>query len=221
MDVCYVPFVVAAIKSLPPTSVSEVDRKRAREKDRERSGSSLPRLPNRHHPALLLAIPAHGAGALGLALGRDDAQGSLDVGDRPRAQQRHLLLQEQRDARADEQRVALEDVDVPEAGGLVQREVAGEEAREEGLEEEVGVVVGHVDEVLVEGGGFLGEVVQDEVVGGVLGAGVRGVEAEGEWAVEDIGEGNECVGWCREVEEQEGGDRLGRVSFDSMPVKTG
>jgi hypothetical protein len=62
--------------------------------------------------------------------------------------------------------------------------------------------------VLVQGGGFLREGVQDEVVSRVLCAGVQGVEAERERAVEDVGEGDEGVCWCGEVEEQEGGDGL-------------
>jgi hypothetical protein len=97
--------------------------------------------------------------------------------------------------------------------------VAGEEACEDGLEVVVRVVVGKIGKVCVEGGGLLGEGVQDQVVGGALGAGVGGVEAQGEGAVEDVGEGDEGVGWGGEVDEQEGCDGLGGVSFFSLLSK--
>lgn len=61
----------------------------------------------------------------------------------------------------------------------------------------------------MEGGGFVLEGLDDEVVGGGLGAGVAGVEAEGDGAVEDVGEGDEGVCCVGEVEEEEGGDGLG------------
>lgn len=87
--------------------------------------------------------------------------------------------------------------------------MAGEEAREDGLEVVVRAVVGKTAEVFVEAGGLFGERVQDEVVRGALGAGVGGVEAEGERAVEDVGERDEGVGGGGEVDEQESCDGLG------------
>ncbi len=61
----------------------------------------------------------------------------------------------------------------------------------------------------VEVRGFLGERVQEEVVGRVFGGGVGDVEGEGERAVEEVGEGNEGGCGRGEVEEEEGGDGLG------------
>src|SRR5689334_12860362 len=54
---------------------------------------------------------------------------------------------------------------------------------------------------------------QEEVVCRVLCAGVGRVEAERQGAVEHVGQRDEGICWCREVEEQEGCDGLDGVSF--------
>ena len=134
--------------------------------------SSLARLPQRLHPAIILAIPAHDPRTLWRHQRRRRPvqhrrpQHRLYVGHRPCPEQGHLALQQQRHARAHQQRVALEHVDVPHARGLVEGEVLREEACEDRLEVGIRVAVGgEFGQVLVQGGRFLGERVQDEVVG--------------------------------------------------------
>ena len=79
-------------------------------------GSRLTGLSDGAHPAVLFALDTKHAGLLDAVHG-----GNNDAGDLPHAldtQKRHLVLHEQRNASADEDGIAFEDVDIPEASSF-------------------------------------------------------------------------------------------------------
>jgi hypothetical protein len=157
------------------------------------------------HPAIFVAAAANHFGTTGGQDGIDLLQG---LG----AEERHLLLKEQCDGGTDKNRVAFKDVDIPEAGRLVEGKVAGEKAGEHVAKVRVGVVVLHLGQVVVKGGRLTGQRLEDKVVGRGLCASIGDVEAQRQRAVENVGERNERIDCVGKVEQKERRNGLMRGS---------
>lgn len=144
-------------------------------------------------------------GAVGRGLGHDGP----DFGRRLAAEQVHLALQQNGHGGADEQRVALKDVHVPEARSLVNGQQAGKDARENVSQVQLrGQVRDAASQVVVQRGRLVAEGAEDEVESRCLGGCVGCLKGQRQRSVEDVGEGDKGRLGVGQVEQQKCGNGL-------------
>ena len=81
--------------------------------------------PNSFHPAVFLAVPSHDSLSFSSISG--GSENGLDLVHRACAEECHFVLKEECNAGSDQNGIALEDVNIPKPGSLVEGKVAGEE----------------------------------------------------------------------------------------------